>query len=249
LIIFDYSTSQIFNPVCTVTFIPKSDTSFILTSNRDEAPGRDTIVPAVYEIGGVQCLFPKDAVAGGTWIGVSNKKRLVSLLNGGFEAHTRAGAYRMSRGVVVKDLLVADSLAVAVGAYDFNGIEPFTLIAVEHGDALQLFELVWDGAKAHFTEKPLEPTIWSSSLLYTQEMKQKREVWFSHYLKSEHISEGTLLDFHKTAGEGNAQIDLIMDRGFVKTKAITQIIGATTKVKMRYEDLQTQNISEGTLAS
>ena len=235
--------------MCTVPFIPKSNTSFILTSNRDEAPGRDTIAPAIYKIEGVQCLFPKDAVAGGTWIGVSSKKRLISLLNGGFEAHKRIDAYRMSRGIVVKDLLVADSLAVAVAAFDFNGIEPFTLIAVEYGDALQLFELVWDGTKAHFTEKPLGPTIWSSSLLYTQEMKQKREVWFSRYLKSENISERTLLDFHKTAGEGNAKIDLIMDRGFVKTKAITQIIGSSKKAQMRYEDLQAQKISEGTLAS
>jgi hypothetical protein len=80
-------------------------------------------------------------------------------------------------------------------------------------------------------------------------MKQKREVWFSRYLKSENISERTLLDFHKTAGEGNAKIDLIMDRGFVKTKAITQIIGSSKKAQMRYEDLQAQKISEGTLAS
>ncbi len=233
--------------MCTVTFIPTSKTSFILTSNRDEASGRGTVVPAIYNIENTKCLFPKDEVAGGTWIGVSSKKRLICLLNGGFEAHQREASYKMSRGVVVKNLLTAESLCTEISTFNFKGIEPFTVIAVEYQEALQLFEFVWDGIKAHFTEKPLESTIWSSSLLYTSVMKQKREQWFSRYLKKENISEKSLLDFHKTAGEGNIEIDLIMDRGFVQTKSITQIAGTTSQVKMRYEDLQVQKISETTL--
>ena len=53
--------------------------------------------------------FPKDAAAGGTWIGVSEKKRLICLLNGGFTAHTREESYRLSRGVVVTQLLSAEN--------------------------------------------------------------------------------------------------------------------------------------------
>ena len=230
--------------MCTVTFIPKSNSSFVLTSNRDEAPGRATIAPAVYKIEDVKSLYPRDVVAGGTWIGVSEKKRLICLLNGGFEAHKRKDAYQMSRGIVVKNLLIAENLHTEIEAFDFDGVEPFTVIAVEYDEKLVLFELVWDGTKTHFTEKPLVSTIWSSSLLYTPEMKRKREQWFARYLNCANISKESILNFHKTAGEANAQIDLIMDRDFVKTKSITQVVANFSDVKMRYEDIQNKKISE-----
>ncbi len=234
--------------MCTVTFYPVSKTSFILTSNRDEAPGRDTLAPAIYTMNEVQCLYPKDAVAGGTWIGVSEKKRLICLLNGGFKAHKREQAYSMSRGIVVKNLLVATHLAKAIAAFNFKGIEPFTVIAIEYLDSLTLSELVWDGVKAHFTEKPMVPTIWSSSLLYTQEMKQKRVQWFTQFLENNKVDKTNVLDFHKTAGEGSKEYDLIMNRGFVQTKSITQITYTLGQVAMRYEDLQVQKISEAMLS-
>src|SRR5690554_7226187 len=83
--------------MCTVTFIPKTKGDFILTSNRDEAPGRKTFAPEIYQEEGVQLMYPKDAVAGGTWIGLSGKKRAVSLMNGGFVSHIRKPYYRKSR--------------------------------------------------------------------------------------------------------------------------------------------------------
>ena len=75
--------------MCTVTFLPLGNTDFILTSNRDEQRLRETLPPKIYEEDGVEMLFPKDKVAGGTWIGTSSKKRLVCVLNGGFIKHKR----------------------------------------------------------------------------------------------------------------------------------------------------------------
>ncbi|MFC7357708.1 NRDE family protein [Jejudonia soesokkakensis] len=230
--------------MCTVTFIPKSSNEFILTSNRDEAPGRVTKSPGVYEISGTKLLFPKDKVAGGTWIGLSEKKRLICLLNGGFTAHERAASYRLSRGVIVTDLLTSENAVKAIDAYDFDGIEPFTIILVDWSQKLQLYELVWDGKTSHFSEKPLTPHIWSSSLLYSEATKKKRTSWFSDFLlKHPNVSETELLHFHKTAGDGNLQTDLVMDRSFVKTKSITQVVH-TSKTSMRYEDLQQQLTSK-----
>jgi len=229
--------------LCTVTFIPKSNGSFILTSNRDEAPGRATIAPSIYNIDGVDCLFPKDEVAGGTWLGVSDKKRLICLLNGGFEAHKREDRYRMSRGIVVKMLLVASDLISEVNAFNFTDIEPFTIVAVNYEKEVSLYEFVWDGMKAHFTQKPLVSTIWSSSLLYDQATKQKREQWFSSFIEINRLNDKDLLEFHKTAGVGDISIDLIMNRGFIKTKAITQVIFEDAELKMRYEDLQINKVA------
>ena len=104
--------------------------------------------------------------------------------------------------------------------------------------------MVWDGSISHFSEKPLAPQIWSSSLLYSEEMKKKREAWFSEFIfKCLNPTQAELLEFHKTAGEGHKETDLIMDRGFVKTKSITQISKSESTI-FRYEDLQTSEVNQ-----
>ncbi len=231
--------------MCTITFIPKTNNDFILTSNRDEAPGRETFPPEIYEEDAVELLYPKDAVAGGTWIGASNKKRIVCLMNGGFVSHKRKAFYRKSRGLVVKDLLKTDNLKKEIESYDFNEIEPFTAVLIEWEAEVQLFQLVWDDEKYHFSEEPLAPHIWSSSPLYPENLKKEREQWFSAFLlETKNPSEEELLQFHKTAGEGDLNSNLIMDRGFIKTKSITQISKKENAIEMRYEDLQTGKTSK-----
>jgi len=230
--------------MCTVTFIPKSLDGFILTSNRDEAPNRNTIAPKVYEVEGASMVFPKDEVAGGTWFGASDRKRLICLLNGGFTVHERAKEYRLSRGVIVTHLLASENAVDEIKNYDFDGIEPFTIILVDWNEDSFLYELVWDGVKIHFSEKPWVPSIWSSSLLYSEEIKKKRESWFSSFIfKHLNPSEGDLLEFHKTAGDGDATSNFVMDRGFVKTKSITQFVKLDHNAIL-YEDLQTQEITK-----
>lgn len=230
--------------MCTVTFIPRGFNDFILTSNRDEAPNRETLPPSTYTINDTQLLFPKDTVAGGTWIGLSEKNRLICLLNGGFTTHERKEKYRMSRGIIVTDLLTSEDALAAINTYDLHDIEPFTIILVDWEKDLKLYELVWDGAKAHLEEKPIAPTIWSSSLLYSEAVKKKRESWFSEFLfKKMRPSEENILDFHKTAGEGDSKTNLIMDRGFVKTKSVTQIQKNAESTSMRYEDIERQTVS------
>jgi len=231
--------------MCTVTFIPKSNNDFILTSNRDEAPGRETFLPKKYDEEGVTLLYPKDGVAGGTWIGLSERKRCVTLMNGGFVAHKREAFYRKSRGLVVKDLLKTANLQNEIRTYDFEGIEPFTSIIVEWNVEVQLYQLVWDGVNYHFSEELLAPQIWSSSPLYPENLKKKREQWFSEFLmETIQPSDKELLQFHKNAGEGDLNSNLIIDRGFIKTKSITQIVKNRHAIEMYYEDLQTGKTSK-----
>lgn len=229
--------------MCTVTFIPRTAEKFVLTSNRDEAPNRLTISPKIYEMDNTRLLFPKDKVAGGSWIGIGSLNRMVCLMNGGFTSHIRKNAYRMSRGIIVTDLLRARNAVQQLANFDFEDIEPFTLVLVDWEKELRLFELVWDGVNAHFNQKPLMPYIWSSSLLYTAEVKQQREEWFSAFLKiSPQPTQEELIRFHKTAGDGNKETSVIMDRGFVKTKSITQVVKSDVTT-MRYEDLELEEIS------
>ena len=151
--------------MCTVTFVPINDRDFVLTSNRDEAPSRETFSPAIYSIQNTKVLFPKDKNAGGTWIGVSEKNRLICVLNGGFGRHKRQEKYRMSRGLIAKNLMICDDLLDEIQNLECDGIEPFTMIIVEWENELTCYELVWDEKQKHFNTKPLKPMIWSSSTL------------------------------------------------------------------------------------
>lgn len=228
--------------MCTVTYIPKGNSNFILTTNRDEAVGRTTLVPDFYDVEGVKMLFPKDAVAGGSWIGISEKNSVICLLNGGFESHIRVENYKMSRGVVVKELLKADDLSAAIDTFDYKGIEPFTIVAINWSSELKATEVVWDGNKAHINVLPNTPKIWSSSMLYDATMKQKRYDWFDEFSKETTFEASDMYDFHTTAGEGDKNVDVLMDRGFLKTVSVTQIEKTGDDCTMTYYDLQKDEV-------
>lgn len=228
--------------MCTVTYIPQNNNNFILTSNRDEAYGRTTLAPSFYDIDGVKMLFPKDAVAGGSWIGVSEKSRMICLLNGGFENHIKVQDYKMSRGVVVKELLKAEDVSKAIENFDYQGIEPFTIIAIDWRQMLTATELVWDGYKAHNQVLKDEPKIWSSSTLYTTAMKNKRKEWFAAFGTDTDWSPESMINFHTTAGEGDEHIDLRMNRGKLGTVSVTQVVKKQEICSMIYHDFQKEEV-------
>lgn len=228
--------------MCTVTFIAKGNDGFILTSNRDEMPERSTLSPQEYSEDNVKLVYPKDKVAGGTWIGLSEKNRLINLLNGAFVPHKRKPNYRMSRGVVVKKLLIVEDVIKEIKEFNFEGIEPFTIILVDWSFGLKLYQLVWDEEKKHFKELDLSNHIWSSSPLYSEEMKFKREEWLRDFLDKKTATAENLWEFHHTAGVGDLEIDLQMDRSFIKTVSISQIVKKEGHIKMIYKDLKTGTI-------
>jgi hypothetical protein len=229
--------------MCTVTIIPKGNNDFILTSNRDEAPNRISLSPEFYNEDDTKLLFPKDVLSGGTWIGVSEKNRLVCVLNGGFEIHKRKVEYRKSRGIVAKDLMVATDFLNSVETYNFTDIEPFTSVIADWNATLKFYELVWDGNEKHLTELPLEPKLWSSSTLYSKTMKEERQNWFRDFKSENELDSKSLLQFHKTAGDGNDDYGVIMNRGFVKTTSITQVEKTNDALEMRYQNLRNELVS------
>lgn len=234
--------------MCTVTLVKTSPKGFILTSNRDEAIGRKTLPIDFYEVSEKQLLFPKDEVAGGTWISVSDEQTMICLLNGGYKNHTKQNTYRHSRGVVVTDILSQNNLKEAMQAYNCENLEPFTLAGVDWNNELSFYELVWDGLTKHLRVLDTNAThIWSSSTLYTDEMKQYRRDWFADF-KSEHkLSPENITTFHKTGGIGNDFYDLKIKRGNLQTRSITQVVGNETGVKMTYEDLILDRVFEKTI--
>ncbi|HER40192.1 MAG TPA: hypothetical protein ENO10_03135 [Salinimicrobium catena] len=231
--------------MCTVTLTKSvSGKGFVLTSSRDEAPTRKTLPPDIYSEEGVKMLFPKDAVAGGTWLGLSERKRLICLLNGEFQKHDRNPPYRLSRGVVVKHLLAANDFEEAIANYDLHNVEPFTTIVVEWQQDLRFIEFVWDGKGKHLKNLPITSHIWSSSPLYSEEMKKQRETWFEQFRDNNQVSPEKLLEFHFSAGIGDPEVDVRMDRGFVKTQSISQVVLSEEGISFQYTDLLTEEVSE-----
>ena len=234
--------------MCTVTLVPTSmNKGFVLTSNRDEASNRTTQEPDFHFYKNKKALFPKDEIAGGSWIGISECNRAVNLLNGGFIPHKKEKSYKMSRGILVKEFLVADDLQAFIQEADFGGIEPFTAIIVEFETELRFFELVWDSQNKYFKNIELKPHIWSSSPLYSAEVKAERESWFSEFQKNNDVTPDLLWKFHHTAGKDDLINGLIVDREFLKTKSITQIKVQPESIQMQYHDLEVNKIVKKTL--
>ncbi|MBT8269830.1 MAG: hypothetical protein HKO96_02820 [Flavobacteriaceae bacterium] len=224
--------------MCTVTFIRHEKNDFILTSNRDEAPDRYTHPPQIYSDAGGHLLYPKDSRAGGTWIGISEQKRLVCVLNGAFVKHHRTPPYEISRGQIAKELMVCENLGQEIDDLNLMQVEPFTMIIVEWKDDLRAMELIWDGFKKHLTEVTESNRIWSSSSLYSSKMKAARNHWFNNFKSSTDLDADSIWKFHHSAGDGNKEYGVIMDRGKVRTTSVTQVMKQGSEVQMIYDDLQ-----------
>lgn len=221
--------------MCTVTFLPLPDQGFVLTSNRDVGYQRKkSSYPASYKEEGVSLFYPKDGKAGGTWIGTSRDNRLICLLNGGYKNHKRAASYPKSRGLIVRELLIAEDFEEICKTIELERIEPFTLVVVSWENHLQLLEFVWDGNYRHLKELPIQPAIWSSSTLYTDKMKRMRQDWFREWFIGKGITPQNILDFHKEGGIGFPELDVFMRREKVGTVSITQVVASNDRCEMTY---------------
>ena len=233
--------------MCTVTYIPTSD-GFVFTSNRDEHPERETKEPKYYSEEGVDLFYPKDLKAGGTWIGLSQKNRLVCLLNGGFVYHDPQLKFPKSRGVIVKDLLKADVVLDTMESLNLEGFAPFTLLVVDWTVKLQVIQFTWCRQKKHIDILDADlPAIWSSSTLYTDQMKQDREAWFKGFFgTTTQFNAKQILMFHQNENLGCSQTSVKMKRDLVETVSTTQVYRQGKRVGLSYHDyLKNQSLDYG----
>ena len=230
--------------MCTVTFLPLKNNGFILTSNRDETPLRKTIPPKKYEENGIELVFPKDKLAGGTWIGTSSNNRLVCVLNGAYKKHNRKESYKKSRGIIAKDILKATNCNAYIEDLNLDAIEPFTMIIVDwNNNNLNLFELIWDENTKHFNNLKNEPKIWSSATLYSETSKKTRQLWFKTWVSENDFKTSTILNFHHSE-IGDKEQSILMKRPNVETVSITTIKKEKENIEMLYKDVIHNSISK-----
>lgn len=230
--------------MCTVTYLPLSPKGFVLTSNRDEAVARKTsLPPAKYQIENLTVFFPKDSQANGTWIATSSNHFTLCLLNGAFQKHISKPSYKRSRGLVLLDFFLFNDVAKYGLEYDFQDIEPFTLLIIESEKTPEIHELRWDGQQLYVKKMDAsEPHIWSSANLYDAETIVEREHWFGKWLSENKVDSDpeSILSFHHFGGKGDLKNDMIIDRTEKRTVSITSIIQEENSKTMVYEDLRNQ---------
>jgi len=223
--------------MCTVSFV-KSFDKVIITSNRDEKVIRPSaIAPQNYIIKGKNVIFPKDPKAGGTWYVVDEKGSVLVLLNGASEKHQFKRAYRKSRGLIVLDLISCVSTRDFWEEIDLENIEPFTLVLFQNQ---QLFQLRWNGDVKESLELNCdEKHIWSSSTLYSADIRKERSNTFYSFLDSNFtVSENQMFQFHRHAEAEDQENGLVINRNNeMKTLSITQSVIEKNKVAILHYDL------------
>ena len=227
--------------MCTVSFVHSND-KIIITSNRDEQVLRPAaIAPKSYLINNKKIVFPKDPKAGGTWYAIDENANVVVLLNGADEKHTVHLPYRKSGGLIVLDVISANSPLGFWTTIDLDNIEPFTLVLFENK---KLYQLQWNG-----TEKSMLPLdlsknyVWSSSTLYPKDIRDKRSEWFYTFLDTKpDVTATEMFNFHRYTEEKNEQNGLVINRDDVmKTLSITQTVIEKNKITMAHYDLINQS--------
>ena len=222
--------------MCTVSYVPIKN-GFCITSNRDEQVTRAKAVPPKeYSINNKKITFPKDPKAGGTWFAQS-KDAIIVLLNGAEEKHIVKTSYRKSRGLIVLDLITIGDIIAGWHEIDLQNIEPFTIVLYYDS---KLFQLQWNEIeKSLINLDTTKNHIWSSSTLYSKEIREERAKWFDHFLnKNKNVSAKEMLNFHQFTKPNNADFGLQINRNnILKTISITQTATQNNETVMTYIDL------------
>lgn len=208
--------------MCTVSYIRHKD-GFSLTSNRDEQYDRETLFPQTYKESNSCLVYPKDVLAGGTWIATSDKQVSVCLLNGGFVKHKKQLPYSKSRGKVLKERFEFSSHTFFIEKVVLDNVEPFTLLMIDHSEIIDFVELVWDGKQKHVKQIDANGHhIWASSTLYDQEQQMNRRKWFSVFLSDkDKFSFSEIRNFHTGSHTDDKLNDIVMERTAIKLKTVS----------------------------
>ena len=131
--------------MCTLTLAWRTfgDAPVALAATRDEALDRPSDPPAARGDDDVEYVAPRDAEAGGTWIGVSERGLTVAVTNRWLDTDREGDR---SRGLLVRDCLRAASAEEAVRAVerdlDERAYDGFNLVLADDRAA---FLLAYDG--------------------------------------------------------------------------------------------------------
>jgi hypothetical protein len=104
----------------------------------------------------------------------------------------------------------------------------------------KLYQLRWNEIEKSIIELDTNQShIWSSSTLYSKEIREKRADWFYTFLDTTpEVNADELFNFHRYTEEENNEHGLVINRNdTLKTLSITQTVVEKNKVAIHYNDL------------
>jgi hypothetical protein len=225
--------------VCTSTWLIRAD-GYELFFNRDESVRRGVALPPErLELGGMRVLAPRDADAGGTWIGVNERGLGVGLLNGAdrrgaatpADTGTADAAARRSRGLLVAELLAARAPDEALAALADGALARYRgfLVAV-FAPGVAPAARRWDVAE--LTVVPARAPLASSSLDGGRAALERARVYAS--MVGEAPERAALAAFQRSHAPARGPWSPCMHREDAATVSATEVRVDARAVALRY---------------
>lgn len=208
--------------MCTASWLPIG-AGYVLCFNRDESrsrlPGRP---PSQRTTNGLSVIAPTDGNHGGSWIGVNDAGVSVALANRYQVPRPPAPAGRISRGLLVMELLGKRSLAEVgrgLSGRRPESFEPFTLVALERDSPAHLWS--WDGTTLLDWRQEEPGLLIASSAAEQDAAAAARRETFASAIADGPLDAGTLARLHASHRPARGPLSICMHREEASTVSFT----------------------------
>ena len=210
--------------MCTASWLPGTD-GYFLCFNRDESrsrlPGRP---PSQAMVGGLQVIAPSDGNHGGTWIGVNEAGLTVAVANRYQVPRPPVPAERISRGLLVMELLGQRSLGElerALPGRRLEQYEPFTLVGLAPGSPAHLWS--WDGGDLVAWQQEEPGLLLASSAIDQEAAASARRDTFAQAAALGPLDPKALAAIHASHRPVRGPLSVCMHREDASTVSFTMV--------------------------
>ncbi|MBL0921791.1 MAG: NRDE family protein [Phycisphaerales bacterium] len=226
--------------MCTVTIIPiGADAGYRLVTNRDEQRSRPVGLPPSAQVRhGRRWLWPKDGLAGGSWIGASDSGLTLCILNLNPTPRPALPPREAltSRGLLIPGLARcrdAEEAMALLAERRLDAFAPFRLVAI---DLSSIAVARWDRTRLVAERSALRPMCLTSSGLGDDLVGERLEL-FEERLRAEGPTRRMQDAFHAHVWPDRPHLSVWMSRPDARTVSRTEVevIGPEpARVEMRY---------------
>lgn len=230
--------------MCTLSIVPYGRENCRLVFNRDERRTRGFASPPAWHVVGARAaLFPRDADAGGTWVGLNDCGLVAMLLNRTDDDASMAlltrGTNYQSRGVVVPRVLEARDLAGAVSLarrLPRGRFRPFRLVLLRGREVVVISASPRDSDET--CSELTDPLMLTSSSLGDALVEQPRRRLFIQMMRTSRSERPRAQSrFHAYRWPHRPELGVLMSRPDARTVSRTVCDISPDAWTMTYESI------------
>jgi hypothetical protein len=227
--------------MCTITFFPKDEHSYIISMNRDELKSRKkALPPRAGSKNRMSFIRPIDGNKGGTWIAVNEKHLSLSIMNWYQAYHKQSDGNNFeTRGKIIHELIDKPDLSTCdqkIRELNLQNYQPFRLIGVQT-NPMTIKRWHWDGENLQLFDDPVEPQIWISAGIEYEKVYNSRKSVFKDFVDNKNIvSLENVKDLHASEYPERGIYSISMWSDMAQTVSNTIIVTQPDSIKMHYLD-------------